>query len=175
MWLATTRGFYSVVAHRDLDDHVLIRARAKRDLRNLVALLPKPRPRIQTTMTRADYPYRVAMRKADWMKCMVQLADDVDYDNFKNAVRSRKRHDVYSQMWGIALKIEREDPGVRRYLEEREERLSATRRTRGRSWFDRPDPPTMTPTLFIPNPNTDEPCAECGEPWFDCLCPREDE
>ena len=39
MWLMTTRGFYSVVEHRDDADRLLVRARTREDIEALEAVL----------------------------------------------------------------------------------------------------------------------------------------
>ena len=39
MWLMTTRGFYSVVEHRDDADRLLVRARTREDIEALAGLV----------------------------------------------------------------------------------------------------------------------------------------
>lgn len=110
MWLTTTQGFYSAVAHRNKPGHVLVRARVKDDLRALKKQLPKAKipSRIFSDM-RADYPWRLVLSAEEWAEAMAKLAADVDYDNFKNAVKDRqgvKRANVYMGVWSQMLKLE---------------------------------------------------------------------
>ncbi len=39
MWITTTRGFFSVLAHCDQPEMVLVRARAREDLESLAELI----------------------------------------------------------------------------------------------------------------------------------------
>lgn len=108
MWLVTTEGFYSAVAHRDLPGHVLIRARVKEDLRNLERVLPGVRRRIFRDET-ADYPWRAVASAEEWSLAVARLSVEVDYDNFKSAVGNRQGHrraGVYHGVWDALTRLE---------------------------------------------------------------------
>lgn len=107
MWLVTTQGFYSVVAHRTRPDHVLVRARAREDLEALRRQIPSLE---SYEDERADYHWRAEVHRDDWRRALIQLADLVDYDNFKGAVAKRqgmKREAVYHRVWSELLRIQR--------------------------------------------------------------------
>lgn len=103
MWVMTTRGFYSVVQHRDEPTNVMVRARCQEDIDALVELIPTAKP-IETL--NADYAWRVVVSQADWTQALVQMSLDVDYPNFKNAVKSDKHHDAYMRVWGDLLSLD---------------------------------------------------------------------
>jgi hypothetical protein len=119
MWLATTRGFYSAVAHRDLPGHIMVRARARADLEALRELLQLPDGAEHGAIVetpRADYPVRLVLTDCEWRQALVLLADDVDYPNFKDAVKDRQgaqRANTYMGAWSAFRGIERENRGRR--------------------------------------------------------------
>ena len=98
MWLMTTRGFYSAVAHRDDPDKVMVRARTEDDLNALIELVPSDPEPIHTP--NADYQWRIVVTAAEWAGALTALALDVDYPNFKNAVKSPKHKTAYTRVWG---------------------------------------------------------------------------
>lgn len=114
MWLVTTLGFYSVVAHRDAPQRdVLIRARAFEDLDRLCELktMRRYRTRIERT-PRADYPFRLRAHQVDWRIAVDHMTRDIDYDNFKNAVaekHSKTRSTTYMRVWQALFNIEHEN------------------------------------------------------------------
>lgn len=112
MWMMTPRGFYSAVQKSaDKDTPFLtVRARSKQDLENLADLLPEDvEPYREERWT--DYPWRIRIDVADWTKICATLALEIDYSNFKDAVKDRQgaaRAKVYSRVWGALRDIERE-------------------------------------------------------------------
>ena len=83
MWIATTRGFFSAVA-KDGPDTIVVRARVRGDLENLLPLLG------EATIVDGggtDYPFRVRISRSTWKQALGVLADEIDYGNFKDAVR----------------------------------------------------------------------------------------
>ena len=99
MWLVTTQGFYSVVAHRTKPEHLLVRARAREDLEALRLQLPSIELHEDAS---ADYRWRAEVHRDDWRRTVMQLVDRIDYDNFKNEVARRqgmKREAVYHRVW----------------------------------------------------------------------------
>ena len=108
MWVATTSGFYSVVAHRFEEDTVIIRCRVKQDLLNLEPFLPGIKKEVYTDLS-ADYPYRANVPAGAWALAMARMSTEIDYDNFKNAVADRqgkKRANIYMGVWSHLLKLE---------------------------------------------------------------------
>ena len=98
MWIATTRGFFSAVA-KDGPDTIVVRARVRGDLENLLPLLG------EATIVDGggtDYPFRVRVSRSTWKQALGVLADEIDYGNFKDAVADRQgraREAVYHDVW----------------------------------------------------------------------------
>lgn len=105
MWLLTIQGFYSVVAHRENPDVVLVRGRVRADLEALKAQIPGLDVFEDPT---ADYRWRAEVTRAEWTRAASELAASVDYDNFKNAVarwQGQERHDIYSEVWAVLTRL----------------------------------------------------------------------
>lgn len=106
MWVMTTGGFYSAVEHRDNPELVLVRARAKGDLKRLKEYVPTLKIREDRG---ADYRWRTTMTRDEWASVLVALSTTIDYDNFKNAVRRKhsvKREGIYHRVWAALTRIE---------------------------------------------------------------------
>lgn len=110
MWLMTKIGFFSVVAHRDDSETMLVRARVRGDLEALQGLWGKldypdlaglgmtPSEIIDTPD--ADYAHRIFMPKWIWVILAEKLAEGIDYPNFKAAVHGNWRRDqAYFRIW----------------------------------------------------------------------------
>ncbi len=109
MWLFTTIGFFSVVADRGDPDRVLVRARSREDIEALRRHLPEIEP---FTEPGADYRWRAFVARADWVRAVAELAAEIDYDNFKNAVadrQGRERSHLYMEVWQAMLKLQQRD------------------------------------------------------------------
>ena len=108
MWLLTTIGFYSVVAHDERPDTVLIRARDREDL---AALRRGYLPDLEIVENAgSDYRYRAFVARDEWEHAAQRLAADIDYPNFKNAVAERQGHDraaLYSRIWETLHELQR--------------------------------------------------------------------
>lgn len=102
MWLFTTRGFFSVVAHRDRTDMLLIRARSRDELEQLIQGYGIA-ARVQST-PRADYPFRIEIpREIFATQVLPLLSMDINYDNFKDACAQRHPDPEYSH--GLLMSI----------------------------------------------------------------------
>jgi hypothetical protein len=109
MWLFTPRGFFSAVQKpEDAKDQMMtIRARAKKDLENLHDILPAAAP--YEVKGYSDYPWRIRVSQRDWAMAVATMALEIDYSNFKDEItrtQGKKRHDMYSQIWGVMLQAE---------------------------------------------------------------------
>jgi hypothetical protein len=107
MWVVTTRGFYSVVAHRDDPEMVLVRVRAREDLEALDELIG---PLEILTTPERDYGFRATVPRERWSQALVLLASEIDYPNFKNAVAAKQGHEravTYHRVWSDLLELQR--------------------------------------------------------------------
>lgn len=110
MWLFTTQGFFSAVAHRDDPRTILVRARVRDDARRLVEAVGEGEV-IETPD--ADYRFRVALPLQDWAAYVAAAANAIDYPNFKDAVARRQgpeRAHAYGDVWSVMLRLQRDSP-----------------------------------------------------------------
>jgi hypothetical protein len=112
MWLFTTCGFFSVVAHRDEPDTIVVRARLREDLEALrVHHLPDMEI-VEGGGT--DYAYRAFVSRDEWEHIAQQLARGIDYPNFKTAVSERRGPDLahpYYEVWRVMHRVQSEASG----------------------------------------------------------------
>jgi len=142
MWTMTPRGFFSAVQHRDDPTLLVVRTRVRADAdtlvewyatwaQNLIALhakmddlgvdLPSAQEALPdaevTTYDWSDYPWRVILPRSAWAAFMAEAVEDLDYGNFKDAVKKVQgaaRANVYSGVWSVLLRLESQDPQGRR-------------------------------------------------------------
>lgn len=101
MWVFTKDGYFSTVVHRESEEIVIVRARCRDDLTRFAANVE----RVEWTddpleifhTPQADYPYRIICHRDAWINYLILSAQDMDYDNFKNANPERAK--VYSEVW----------------------------------------------------------------------------
>lgn len=119
MWLCTQHGFYSIVLKTPGEFHV--RARLKRDLENLRALLVhadpggtasrRAREWIIHRSTNADYRWRLVVTQPDVIMMMAALGDSIDYSNFKNRIHTRAdqcdKSIAYGNLWADLHALQR--------------------------------------------------------------------
>ena len=109
MWLLTTQGFYSVVAHRDDPDKLLVRARTRGDIEALREQIPTLEPFEDRS---ADYRHRAVVTRAEWLVALAQLVTELDYDNFKSAVaehQGAERAALYGAVWSELRRLQRSE------------------------------------------------------------------
>ena len=116
MWLFTKYGFYSAVCARragqPLDhDRVMVRARLREHLDALKGRFPDllgDRPVVVAAGT--DYACRIFVDKAVWARIVSDLADDVDYGNFKSAVARHQGTTEYEHalhgVWRVTYDVQ---------------------------------------------------------------------
>ena len=89
MWIFCKCGFFSAVQHRDKPDTLLVRGRFGGDLERLLdRLSPEERESCSsvTESPNADYLYRMEIPKHIFAKAVGEIADEIDYGNFKDSV-----------------------------------------------------------------------------------------
>lgn len=106
MWLFTTDGFFSAVAHRDNPGTILVRSRVREDAQSLVASVGQGEV-IETPD--GDYRYRVLLPRNTWSAHLAAAGDAIDYPNFKNAVATRQGADrarAYADVWSVMFQLQ---------------------------------------------------------------------
>jgi hypothetical protein len=136
MWTMTPAGFFSAVQHRDDPTLLVVRTRDRSDAdhlvdwyatwaQDLIALWADTKmagdPGIPDAEVVAypvsDYPWRVIVPKAAWAAFLAEAVEDLDYGNFKDAVKKAQGPDramVYTNVWSALLRLEDLDPLGRR-------------------------------------------------------------
>lgn len=80
MWIYLTEGAFSIVAHRDKPNHLLVRSRHPDSIRRA---FPHAK---QYYIQDADYPYRADILRDDVISFLERRLSLLNYDNFKNTV-----------------------------------------------------------------------------------------
>ncbi len=115
MWLFTKHGFFSAVSawqgdgttHQPIDpDRVVVRARVQSHLEALKARFPEQLGSCDIHVSpKRDYRYRIVVAKPDWSRVLAGLAEELDYDNFKNEVSGHEGRTAYEkslhQVWSV--------------------------------------------------------------------------
>lgn len=118
MWLFTSNGFLSIVAHRNQPGMLLVRARRDGEIEEMF-------PDATVTRTdRADYLFRAVVPRQDVANTVAHYAKTIDYDNFKNSVSDRDRHDAYMNTWTVMNRYQRECDGPQNQSEDDDHWLS---------------------------------------------------
>ena len=111
MWIVTDRGFFSVVDKGEPEGCLCVRARVREDIENLCRLdsLTSYADTIEESEL-SDYRFRIHVKREDWVKAAADLSEQIDYDNFKNAVAARQgyeRASVYSKVWSVLFGLQK--------------------------------------------------------------------
>jgi len=111
MWLITPVGFFSVVQKpSDLKKKTLtVRSRVRTDLEVLQAQYLPELGAIQESQVN-DYRFRATAPKAAVAAAMARLVEDLDYANFKDAVKTRQgaaRAHLYHEVWDVLYRLQR--------------------------------------------------------------------
>ena len=93
MWVFTSTGMLSVVAHRDLKGSLLVRARSPFHIREMF-----PYASVDQTLD-ADYPFRAVIERELFANVMLDYSLNIDYDNFKNSIEEKNFHDHCLEVW----------------------------------------------------------------------------
>ncbi|GIW79151.1 MAG: hypothetical protein KatS3mg105_0958 [Gemmatales bacterium] len=96
MWIFTKHGFFSAVcARQGSGEHgepvdpnrIMVRARVRDHLAALKNRFPKQLGTCEIHEYHyTDYAFRIFVDKSVWSQVLAELAEETDYDNFKNAV-----------------------------------------------------------------------------------------
>lgn len=113
MWLMTTYGYFSVTLadpRFEKKGKLQVRARRADDLFELQERHPRVVMGAVKRTPRADYLYRCSIGRRQLRRLLGELAGEVDYRNFKDAVKrhSAERAHTYMRVWSALLEIEGE-------------------------------------------------------------------
>lgn len=100
MWIFTTHGFISVVAHRSDPGSLLVRARRAEHLQAIFPGQPV------TSAIAADYRYRTVMPRAVFYARLLGEASAITYDNFKDAIPDADYHDAATTVWDVMRELQ---------------------------------------------------------------------
>lgn len=104
MWLCLSDSFLSIVHKECGPDELLVRARRAGDIERVF-----PDAKVKKSPG-TDYLFRAVVKRAEVGAALAQLADTIDYGNFKNSVPNRRLHDAYSAFWGIHSRLQPTPP-----------------------------------------------------------------
>lgn len=112
MWLFTRYGFYSVTVSVQDRTKMQVRARASKDLENLLNVADEYGIRLHVKnggvieTKNSDYRYRLIINREEWPALAHALAGDVDYSNFKGQIKDNTRHSLYEDVWRTMLSLQ---------------------------------------------------------------------
>ncbi len=116
MWLCTTDGFYSIVQKDGPPDRPFcVRGRVKDDLKNFLNIINKNHYQVFNS-GRSDYRYRCFISLDDFKKFLNYQAENLNYNNFKNAVSEKEsnhlRANIYMDVWSTLFDLRHIDDTV---------------------------------------------------------------
>lgn len=121
MWIFTKYGFYSVVCARigngwdkQVDtNRLMVRARLKQHLDNLILRFPVLKSCELIETPHNDYRFRLFVEKTVWSEIAEQLAEELDYDNFKDKVKQhlgdKKYEKCLGRVWSIMYEFQEDE------------------------------------------------------------------
>jgi hypothetical protein len=93
MWIFLPNSFISVVQKPGDTDTLTVRARIKGDIEQVF-------PKAQVVANQgSDYKYRARVPREEVAKVLHDQVMGLNWSNFKGAVKARKRHDAYMDVW----------------------------------------------------------------------------
>ena len=93
MWIFLPDSFISVVQKPGDTDTLTVRARIKGDIESVF-----PDAKVEVNKG-TDYKYRARVPRAAVAQVLHDQVMSLNWSNFKGAVKSRKRHDAYMDVW----------------------------------------------------------------------------
>lgn len=102
MWIVMNDSFVSIVADREDDLGVVVRARVKEDLETL---FPNHIDEIIESDD-SDYRFRLFLDQQYVAMTIEERVMNIDYDNFKNSVKQSWRKMAYTQIWNVMFRVQ---------------------------------------------------------------------
>jgi hypothetical protein len=97
MWIAHSEGWLSIVAHRDLPGHLLVRARAHD---HITSMFPDAEV---YRLDQADYHYRADIQRTVVAEILAERLEMIEYDAFKGSVSESRLHKAFVRIWEVML------------------------------------------------------------------------
>ena len=95
MWIFTTRGFVSIVQHKDMSERFQVKSRVIDPLRYMF-------PEVEVEVIDwADYRFRVTVEKEAVMAALSREMRSVLYTSFKDACCDEDYHYALTRVWSI--------------------------------------------------------------------------
>ncbi len=100
MWLFTSKSFISIVQKPGDTDLLTVRARMKGDIEKLF-------PNVKVEVNKGtDYKYRAKVPRELVAKALNDQVMALNYSNFKNTVKEKKRHSAYMDVWSAMYRAQ---------------------------------------------------------------------
>ncbi|MGD0581068.1 MAG: hypothetical protein ABSC08_19355, partial [Bryobacteraceae bacterium] len=96
MWMCLSNGFLSIVVDKSDPTRLMVRARRKDDLLNVVGRDAE----IIETPDR-DYGWRTLIGREEFKAIVSRRLDSIDYCNFKDSVSDTDFHELYLEFWAL--------------------------------------------------------------------------
>jgi hypothetical protein len=103
MWLCFNDGFLSAVADKNDPTRLMVRARRKKDLRNVFGDVEI----IKNAGT--DYRWRTFVDRRAFAALVAARVEKINYPNFKNSVEDQDLHDLYLDFWTMHSRYQQQD------------------------------------------------------------------
>lgn len=94
MWIYTKNAFLSIVADRHDPSNLYVRGRMRGDIERVF-----PEAVVKATPTEADYAFRSSIPRHVVMGAVANSLLEIEYENFKSAVKEPDRHNTYLECW----------------------------------------------------------------------------
>ena len=100
MWIFLSNSFISIVQKPGDTDMLTVRARIEGDIEKVF-----PGARVQANKG-TDYKFRAKVPREVVAQALHDQAMAVNYQNFKNTVKDKKRHDAYMDVWSAMFRAQ---------------------------------------------------------------------
>ena len=93
MWIFLPNSFISVVQKPGDTDMLTVRARIEGDIESVF-------PKVKVEANKGtDYKYRALVPRQEVADVLHHQVMNLNWSNFNGAVKSKKRHDAYTNVW----------------------------------------------------------------------------
>lgn len=100
MWIFLPKSFISVVQKPGDTDTLTVRTRIKGDIESVF-----PQARVEVNQG-TDYKYRARVPRDEVAQVLHDQVMNLDWSNFKGAVKAKKRHDAYMNVWSAMYAVQ---------------------------------------------------------------------